>query len=499
MATLRSITLRYPGSYGLNTQEDTQVDPASRFAATVTNGVINKTGKLVSREDFALQTSGFSNTVQSLFNWYQSSSSNVIVSAAAGKVYTGTTTLTERVDYSSSSTTLCSLSFAVLGDYLAFGQKGINSHIVDSGWSSATFSGASFTDANIFMSGFGRMWAANDSSNTQTIWWSDLLDPLAWASGDAGSINVRNAWPNGPEDITAMTTFGNRIIVFGTNSILLYTMADDLDPSAITLAPNDTVHNLACIARDSVQVTDQGVFFLTANGIFKIDRLGQTTQLLTNKHVSLLCNDQVLASISTQSDKTLIKSAYYPIEGWYVLSFPTENKSYCVHTRKAVPDVEGSHVITTWTNTGRPFHAFAVDGNNNFYSGGVNGVHKYTGYTPDGASNAYSLIWSPQWQTFEDDSRLKHLKKLVLALTADLSQAFTVAWSVDYKTGTSRSETGVCGAEQFAEDPGLGYAAVPLGGSCKVVKPTVTFVINGAAVTLHHAQIYANPGKTSPM
>ena len=167
---------------------------------------------------------------------------------------------------------------------------------------------------------------------------------------------------------------------------------------------------------------------------------------------------------------------------------------FCVHTRKKVPDVD-LPVATRWTNTGRPFYAFTFDGSGNWYSGGVNGVHLYTGYTPDGASNNYTLTWTGQWHPFEDESRLKHAKGVALVIEAASGQTGTFEWKVNYKAGTTNSNSFTCDAVEFAEDPGVGTVSLPMGNSFTVIQPSVSFAINGDKVTLHQARIYATPGK----
>lgn len=494
MSSLRAKVMRYPGSYGLNTQEDTITDEETRFGATVTNGVIDSAGKLTSRKDFVLQTAGYSNTIRALFTWRQTDATEVILSAdSLGKIYSGTSTLTERA----SNAIGANIQFAVLGSNVMMAQASMAPILMDEDFTKPGFTGAPWaTGPNVVIAAYGRMWAADDAAggNRRTIWWSNLLDAEVWNAGDAGSINLTNAWPQGQDSIVALAAITNRLIVFGRRSILLYEMPANNNPASMSLV--DVISDIGCISRDSVQVTDSGVYFLSDNGIYRIDKFQQTTSLLATSHMSLLYNDDLLAQIAAET-ATNIRGGYYAQEGYYVLSFPTPNVTFCLQTRKLVPNLPVP-VATRWTNAGRPFFAFTTDGSSNWYSGGVNGIHKYTGFTPDGASNAYSLVWSPQWLPFEDETRLKHAKKIVLTLEAASGQAGTVAWSTDYVAGTSRSETFTCDSMEFAENPGVGYVRVALGGSFKVIKPQVTFAITGNQVTIHQAHVFANPGAVKP-
>jgi len=608
MATLRAKTIKYPGSHGLNTVEATLGDEVTRFAAIATNGVVDSLGKLASRKDFIKQTVGFSNTIKALYAHRNNDATETIFSAAAGVVYSGTTTLTSRFDYQSGSqivdvggaktaatatglsngtqaytigvvinggasqpvsvtgasaqtyatliteinADLTGASCALVGGNLKFvsGTTGASSTIAitdgvgsaallasltnfvairtatagtaaQENWQFASLSskmlmaqaGQAFTvlnettfavesivgqpwtsSPNVVIAAYGRAWAADDaaSGNRHTLWWSNLLDGKTWNSGDAGNKSLINVWPRGQDSIVAVAAAFSRIVVFGRKSILLFTMPADNDPA--TMALTDTVDNIGCVARDSVVTTDTGIYFLSDNGVYRIDRLGQTTSLMTMPPISGLYNDDVLTQTAAETAVN-IRGGYYPTEGWYVLSFPTPNITFCVHTRKTI-SVGGADrpLGTKWTNSGRPFFAFAFDKDANWFSGGVNGIHKYSGFTPDGASNAYTFTCALQWHPFEDESRLKHAKSVTLVLEAASGQTGTFEWLVDYKASSTRSNAFTCSAIEFAENPGIGHVSFPIGGSFSVIQPSMAFPINGNKVTLHQMRLYATPG-----
>lgn len=610
MGSLRSKTLRYPGSHGLNTIEATLGDENTRYGLVVTNGVIDSGGKLTSRKDFVNQTSAFSNTVKALWTHRATDGTETIYSAAAGVVYSGVASLTSRFDYragfqvvdvggaktdasttglandattygftvavnggaaqqvtvnGSSGQTYATLIVAINADLTgaSCALTGGNLRIVSSSngvgstiavvntagtasvallatlsnfvavrvagagtvtaenWQFASFSGEVYlaqksrpftalnestfavasivgqpwsNSVNCIIAAYGRLWAADDEDGgvRNKVWWSNLLDGLAWNTGDAGSLDVSNAWPQGQDSVVALAAAFSRLIIFGRKSILMYTLPATNAPTGMVLT--DVIENLGCIARDSVQVTDTGVYFLSDNGTYRIDKLGQTTSLLATPPVSYLYNADVLAQIAAET-ATNIRSGYYPTEGYYVLSFPTSNVTFAVMTRKVTP-LDGNRLVgLKWDNTGRPFYAFTFDKDGNWYSGGVNGIHKYTGYTPDGTSNNYSLTFTAQWLPFEDESRLKHAKGVSLVLEATSGQTGTFEYGVDYLTDTVTSNSFTCSSAEFAESGGgLGNVSFQIGRSFKVLRPTVSFAINGNKVTLHQIRLYATPG-----
>lgn len=493
MSTLRSKTVKYPGVHGLNTLDATLSDEEKRFGDIILNGIVGSDGRLASRKDFVNQTTGFSGTLKSVYSWRQSTGAEVIMSAATdGKIYSGVGTLTQRW---ASSGVLANVQFATLGQYLFMAQAGSELKSFDNGYSNATLVGAAsnWTTPNVVIAAYGRVWVADDAAgnNRHTIWWSALLNGLAWNSGDAGNISLAEAWPKGQDSIIALAAAFGRLVVFGRKSILLYTLPADNNPASMTLT--DVIEDMGCVARDSVCVTDTGILFLSDNGIYRIDKLGQTTSLLTPKQVSMLYNDEVLAQIAVETP-TSIRGGFYPTEGVYLLSFPTSNVTFAVHTKKIVPDFDVP-VGAIWNNVGRPFYGFAFDKDRNFYSAGVNGIHKYTGYTPDGASNAYTFTWGGQWMPIEDDSRLKHFKSATAIIEAASGQTGSFTYKLGYAEGTTFSNAITCDAVEFAENPGVGSITIPLGGSSTVIKPGLSFSINGNAVTLHQLRLYANPGK----
>ena len=609
MGTYRAKSLTYPGSHGLNTIDATLTNEATRFGAVLTNAVIDSAGKVTCREDFVLQTTGFSNTVKALYVHQNIDATETVFAAAAGQIYTGTTTLTSRINYlagaqvvdvggakteasttglandtttygmllsvsggsnqqitvtGSSAQTYSNLITAINADItgascsvVAGNLKFVNSsngvgstiaitnsagtasvallttlsnfvavRVADAGtttaedWQFASISQRIFmaqkgrqmrvlnettfaeesivgqpwsNSVNCVIAAYGRLWAADDENGgvRSTLYWSNLLDGKTWNSGDAGSLDLTNAWPKGQDSIIGLAAAFNRLFIFGRKSILMYALPATNNPATMTL--EDVVENLGCVARDSIYGTDTGVYFLSDNGIYRFDKLQFTTSLLSAPQVSVLYNSLVLAQIAAETAAN-IRAGYYPKEGYYALSFPTSNVTFCVHTRKNVPEVNRP-IGTRWTNTGRPFYAFAYSGNTgDWYSGGVNGVHKYDGFTPDGANNNYTLTWTGQWHPFEDESRLKHGKSVTLVVEAASGQTGTFEYATDYRAASVTSNSFTCGAVEFAENPGIGNVSFQIGRSFKVIQPSMSFPINGNQVTLHHTRIYVTPG-----
>jgi hypothetical protein len=501
--TLRGVNSPKPGSYGLNTQDDILTDEAQRWATLATNAVIDSSGKLTSRADFVLQTSGFSGTVQSIYCHKQNSGTNVILSAAAGKIYSGTTTLTQRHDYSATSTGLNSWQFASLTSKIYGFQGGVAPFVLNEDtYAAEAFTGAPWTQSpNVCLSASGRLWVADDvvGSNSYTLWWSNLLDGKVWNSGDAGSLDVRKAWHGGQDSITAVTIFQDRVIIFGRNNILLYTLPADRDPADMSLT--DSISNLGCIARDSVILAGGDLYFLAADGYYRIQRLAQITSLMNAQKVSHLVSDDFKTSFASQA-RSRIRAGYNPSEKHIALSFPTDNTTWCFHTDRLVPAGENFNIpaVTRWTNVSVPFNGFCFEMDANgvaqWYCAMENGIGKYTGYTPDGAGNAYDFEFYGQWTSLQDETRSKDLKSWTMTLETDSGQTGTFRWQLDHVGGTTRTQSFTCSATEFAEAPGIGVVKGQLGGSCNLARFGFTTSITGDKVALHSHRIYAKPGTT---
>jgi hypothetical protein len=496
---LRGVNFPKPGSYGLNTRDDFVEDDAHRWASVATNGVIDSSGKLTSRADFVLQTTGFSGTVETVYTHKKNDGTEVILSAAAGKIYSGISTLTQRHDYSATSTTLNSWQFASLSSKIFGAQAGVAPFVLnESTFAAESFTGAPWSNSpNVFVAASGRMWAADDAagSNRHTLWWSNLLDGKVWNSGDAGSLNLQNVWPNGQDAIVAFVVFQDRVLIFGANNILLYTLPADRDPASMGLT--DTIANIGCTARDSVIVAGGDLYFQAADGYYRIPRLAQVTSLLTVQKVSYLVADDYKTDVAAETAHK-IRAGYHPGEKLVVVAMPTSNKTWCFHADRFVPAGENFTIpaATSWTNTAIPFRGFCYDKDGNWYAAMTNGIGKYTGYTPDGASNAYNFEFYSLWNSMQDETRAKQLKNWTMTLEADVGQTGTFRWQTDYLTGTTRTQAFTCSATEFAEAPGIGIVRGQLGGSCNTARFGATAPINGDKVSLQSMRVYATPGAT---
>ena len=113
------------------------------------------------------------------------------------------------------------------------------------------------------LAAYGRLWTADFSTDKSTIYWSDLLSGHIWTGGSSGSLDISQVWPDGYDEIVALSAHNNHLIIFGKRGIVVYSGATA--PASVTLA--DTVSGVGCVDRDTVQYTGTDVLFLSQTGL----------------------------------------------------------------------------------------------------------------------------------------------------------------------------------------------------------------------------------------
>ena len=162
--------------------------------------------------------------------------------------------------------------------------------------------------ANIVISALGRIWNAGTSTDKVTVQWSDIKNPQKFGSGTSGTLDTTSVWPKGGDTITALAVHNGFLFIFGYRNILIYQGATT--PASMTLY--DTISGIGCIARDSVQVTETDIIFLSETGVRSVMRTIQEKSAPLNDLSRNVRNDLITAS--SLETKANIKSVYNPRE-----------------------------------------------------------------------------------------------------------------------------------------------------------------------------------------
>ena len=422
---LNNITISAPGFFGINTQ-DSPTTLNQGFALVAENAVIDQLGRIGARKGYSVLTTDDtplgSGQVEGIFEYLDNSGNIEVISTGNNKVFKGTTTLTDITPaaYTITANNWKGVSF---NDFFFLFQEnqdplyydGITCDLIEN---HANYSGT-VPLGNEVVASFGRLWVVG--ADKGTIYWSDLLNGFSWDTGSSGSINVAKVWPDQTDEIVALASHNNFLIIFGKRQILVYQGADD--PATMKLA--DTIVGVGCIARDSVQPTGADLIFLADSGVRSFNRVIQEKSL-PMKDISKNIRTDLMSDALNQT--VPIKSTYNEDEAFYLITMPTSNTVYCFDMRGALED--GSARVTKWSSFAP--RALRTQRDGTLLFGFSTGIAEYTGYTDN--NNSYRFKYYSSYLDFDAPSNLKFLKRLSLTLVGGQGTTATMYWGYDYSS-----------------------------------------------------------------
>jgi hypothetical protein len=442
-----------PGFYGLNLS-DSPVGLAPQFALTADNCVIEKSGQIGSRKGWTKAHTASSDLgtaeVTCIGELIQNDGTSTILAAGGGYLYKlaagSLTTLTYGGGGTAPTISDNNWKFCQLNGVAMFWQRGHDPLIYDPAVSTSTFrrlnekTGTAGTvyQCNEAISAYGRVWAADTTTDKNTVVFSDLLAPHVYTGGTSGSLNLLQVWPSGGDEVVALAAHNNFLFIFGRYQILIYQGATD--PSTMTL--QDTIVGIGCIARDSVQTVGEDVWFLSDSGVRSLQRTIQEKSA-PFRNISKNINEFIRDSISL-SDLDSVKSGYSAVNNFYLLTLPVTNQVVCFDTRTVLED--GSARSTTWSGI-YPLSFYEAK-NRTFYVGEEGYVGVYSGYLDDTAT--YRMRYFTTWIDFGNPIQTSILKKIRLTLIGGSGQSIVFKWTYDFST-TYFSETAIVPGGAIAE------------------------------------------------
>jgi len=501
---IQNITIAAPGFKGLNTEDSpVGLDPA--FAAVAENTVIDKFGRIGARKGRNLLTAsatilGSSLGIEAMIEHKDTAGVKTVFSAGNNLIFSGTTTL---VDETPAAYTITTNNWKMVNFnyHCYFFQRGYEPLVYSDHVGAVTAMTAHPhatgvpPKGNEVLAAYGRLFVADTDTNTSTVYWSDLLDGTAWTGGTSGSINLTNVWPEGFDEIVALAAHNGFLVIFGKRSILVYSGAS----SPSTMALSDTVSNIGCIARDSVQNTGTDLLFLSDTGVRSLGRTIQEKSLPV-RDISKNVRSDMMALVSLQTSP--IKSVYSPEEAFYLLTFPTSSTVYCFDMRTMLED--GSQRATLWTGT-KLLSLLRID-NGDLLLGNLEGINTYDTYLDN--TDTYQYRYFPTPMSFGDTSRLKILKEIRMTVIGGQSTVVTVNWGYDYSEnyqkqvltikGGSISEFGIAefnGALVEFSGAVVDKKSVNPTGNGNVVSIGLEAVINTAPLSIQEMNIQALMGR----
>lgn len=497
-----------PGFMGLNKQRAVNPNLGLEWCTAATNGVIDDSGRLAARKGWeAVTSSAISGTpdIKALGEQISIAGVSTIISAADGKIYTGTSTLT---DVTGTITAPSGNDWKFLsynGNCIGF-QSG-HTPIVRSAGNFADIVAGSGTlpTGHACLAAFGRLWAVKSSADKTVIFYSDLLSHTVWGAGSAGSLDVKNVWPSGMDEVVALEEFQGRLIIFGKKSILIYTGATT--PSSMAL--EDSIRGVGCIARDSVQNVGTDIYFLSDSGIRS---LGRTIQNETAPigDISRNVRDYMRPFVAAETANS-IRSVYHEPEGMYLLSLPSSDLVFCFNLKYATE--EGDPVTTTWNGINPKAMLSARNGTLYIGKAGVIGRY-HTNYKDN--TSSYTMTYESPWTLLSQEiaSVVKFLKGVDILATGGFGYTATFKWAVDYIdtffsverdviVNALGGETSQYGTSEYGEGEYGGSADInsrvssAISKSGQVIKFGLEVDIDGQPFSISKIDLYIKLGRTN--
>lgn len=499
------IYIAAPGFKGVNTQ-DSPVAQDATFAAIAENMVIDKFGRIGARKGLKKLTTsatplGSSDGIESVFEYVKRDGTKIVFSAGNNKIFTGTTTLTEVTLPGGYSITANNWKIVSFNNNIYFFQRGHAALVSVAGSTTlvaVTDGGHTAPAGNEVLAAFGRLFVADVTNNSYTLYFSDLLDGDNFHGGASGSLDVTTVWPTGYDEIVALSEFNDFLVIFGKRSILLYSGASS--PSTMTLA--DVITNIGCIARDSVQSTGSDLIFLSDSGVRS---LGRVIQEKSNPigDVSVNVRDDLVQAAAVETGN--IKSVYSEENAFYLLILPeVNNLVFCFDMRGKLEN--GASRVTTWPFTG--ILCATTTDNNEVYFGNSKGINEYSGFLDD--TSTYTMKYYTNALSFGDASKLKILKEITFTIVGGQGTDLLLNWGYDYTEGYTKqlltvddasiAEYGISEynvvTSQYNASIIVNKATTKATGSGRVVTIGLDATINDKSFSIQDVNIEAFIGRT---
>ena len=216
-------------------------------------------------------------------------------------------------------------------------------------------------DGDIAISAYGRLWVSGVNGNYHEIHYSSLLDETQWydasdttgSSGNTGGvIDVREYWPVESDSIVNIHAHNDFLLVFGSNSILVYANANAADPAGEEgIFLRDTISNVGLVRRDAICNIGTDVLFVDESGVRSIGRVIQEKSnpmgepsLNIRREIQEVIQQELLLDERWAG----IKMEYIPSKSIALMLCTGLRIAYVLHLN--MPSKTGGMKITRWTN-----------------------------------------------------------------------------------------------------------------------------------------------------
>lgn len=508
-AELLHIPLVTPGFRGLNTQQSSGT-LGPEWATTLSNAVVDDNGRLAARKGWLSVTqTPVAGAFVHVIEYVRSNGTTSLVGVTATKFYESVNDGDTWTDITGSlSFTDGEWQMVNFNNYIFAAQAGRPPVYYTGLGTFVEVEDDNAPTGGIIMSAFGRLWIT--SSDGHTLKYSALLDGTNWTTDDSGIVDHWNVWP-GNDQIVAVASFNGTLVVFGRNSIVMWTdgrgSALGIDP--LTMYVVDTVAGVGCRSKYALQhIGDGDLWFLSDNGIQSLGRvLRERSNPINNisKNVQDYLRDGVL-----NTDAALIRSVYSPDDRLFLLSLPSGGSTeagYCVvFDTRGLSEDGAARCMGTWT--GLVPRAAVVRRNGDFLSTlatTTGEVGRYTGNQDDTAS--YVFVYESGWFDLTN-GYLLYPKRYTGVVFSSGSIDLTFKWAFDFDPEwSSRTRTfvgsagggewglGEWGDAEFGGSSSLREGKVAAAGSGKYIKLALQATISDTTLAVQQLDLYSKIGR----
>ena len=289
---------------------------------------------------------------------------------------------------------------------------------------------------------YGRMWVGGVAESKDILYYSSLLDADDFrttsenSASNGGFISLRSVW--GTDEIISIAPFYGQLVIFGKNNIVIYS-----NPSNIaTMALNEVIKGVGCVARDSIQSIGDDLIFLSSTGLRSLARTSEKDKVpLIDYSVNI--KDTLIRNIG---QSTAVKSAYIENEGIYVMTFTASNITYVFDFKHRTPNQAPR--VTTWTfDVDREPASLTYTTLYGMLIGQKDGaIAGYEGYFDTDLAGAatfsnasYTGIFETTWVNLGDSVGASLLKRLFMVLEGGSGATLGLKWYKDYSSSPSKT------------------------------------------------------------
>lgn len=505
-AQLQPIDLVSPGFLGLNTEQAGSL-LGPQYCLTASNAVIDSSNRLASRGGWTdLTTTDITGNpaIETIFEYIDHAGNSEIIVAWDGGIANSITD-PEANDISGAVTdTSGRWRFVNFNDNCYGAGNGQIIKYTGTGTFSALATLGGHSPTGILHAGFGRLWSV--ATDLQTVYYSGLLSD-DFGAASAGSIDMANVWSNGTDQITAVTSFNGALVVFGKRHIVFWVdgkgSALGLDPTEMYVV--DVVNGTGCLIDSSIQaVGESDMLYLSPVGVQSLKRVVQekSNPIAT---LSKYVRTEFMSGVIT-ADLAQMRSAYDPVNGFYLLSFPDKGKTWCFDQKRRYQDSQGDEcaIVTTWTLAPTAL-SYAQTGL--LYIGSTDGVGSYGTTTTDNGTE-FTFSYTSPWLDLGEEAanRLKMLKRLGAVVFVRTETSLVFKWAFDFSsltrthtevvTGSSATEWGSAewGIGEWSGGISLRILKMPARGKGQYISVSLEADVT-AALSLQQIELFAKIGR----